>query len=59
MNHVSVTHIMLKEFEELKRRSTVSMKLLEVLVHTPDINMNKREVAIFLFITKVSFNILF
>ena len=59
MNHVSVTHIMLKEFEQLKRRSTVSMKLLEVLVHTPDINMNKREVVIFLFITKVSFNILF
>ena len=50
---------MLKEFEQLKRRSTVSMKLLEVLVHTPDINMNKREVVIFLFITKVSFNILF
>ena len=59
MNHVSVTHIMLKEFEQLKRRSTVSMKLLEVLVHTPDINMNKREVVIFLFITKISFNILF
>ena len=59
MNHVSVTHIMLKEFEQLKRRSTVSMKLLEVLVHTLDINMNKREVVIFLFITKISFNILF
>ena len=59
MNHVSVTHIMLKEFEQLKRRSTVSMKLLEVLVHTPDINMNKREVVIFLFITKISFNIFF
>ena len=59
MNHVSVTHIMLKEFEQLKRRSTVSMKLLEVLVHNPDINMNKREVVIFLFITKISFNILF
>ena len=55
VDHVSVTQIMLKEFEQLKN----IMKLLEVWIQTTDITMNKKEIFIFLYITKVSFNLLF
>ena len=37
----------------------IIVQLLKVRIEVPDINMNKREVAIFLYMTKVSFSILF